>query len=125
MKSDINQELIKAITEHNVENVRSCLQNGADPNYTWTHNQESNLGLSTLQPTTPLRLLIFAISDCLLSEGDLTQHYEIAKILLENNAHPEPAMMLAIQRYGKYKEPEKPSMFDNIYRLISEAYSEQ
>ncbi len=123
MESDTNQDLIKAITEHNVANVRRCLQNGANPNYTWTNNHDSNSDLSSLQPTTPLSLLIFVISSCLHSEEDLAQYYEIAKILLENNANPEPAMMLAVQRYGKYKEPREPSIFDNIYRLVSEAYS--
>ncbi len=121
--ADIDQDLIKAITEHNVVNVRKCLQNGADPNYTWTFGSDSNLDLSSLQPITPLSLVIFRIADCLLNEEDLSQYYEITKILLENNANPEPAMLLAIQRYGKYQEPKEPSLFDKIYRNLFEAYS--
>ncbi len=123
MQSDINQELIKAITEHNFVIVQRCLQNGADPNYTWTYDPESNLDMSLLQPTTPLSLLIFEISNSLLNDENLSEFYEIAKILLENNADPEPAILLAKQRYGIYKEPEEPSMFDRIYRLVYEAYS--
>ena len=122
MKSDINRDLVKAITEHDVVNVQTCLQNGADPNYTWTNSLGSNLDSSILQPTTPLSLLIFSIANCLLNEDDLAQFYAIAEILLENNADPEPAIQLAIQRYGIYKETETPSIFDRIYRLVSEAY---
>jgi len=119
----MNQDLIKAITEHNVANVLRCLQKGANPNYTWTYSKDSNVNLSSLQPTTPLSLLIFVISDCLHSEKILSQYLEITKILLVNNADPKPAILLAIERYGKYRKPKEPSIFDNIYRLVSEAYS--
>ena len=78
MQSDINLELVKAISEHNAANVQRCLHEGADPNYTWTHDAESGLDSSFLQPTTPLSLLVFLISDSLLSEEDLSEFYEIA-----------------------------------------------
>ncbi len=123
MKSDVNRDLVKAISEHDVSNVQVCLQNGADPNFTWTNSLGSDLDSSILQPTTPLSLLFFSISNCLLDEDDLSEFYRIAEILLENNANPEPAMQLAIQRYGIYKETEIPSMFDRIYRLLDEAYN--
>ena len=122
MKSDIDRDLVKAISEHDVVNVQTCLQNGANPNYTWSNSSGSDLDSSIFQPTTPLSLLIFSISNCLLSEDDLSEFYQIAEILLENNANPEPAMQLAIKRYGIYKESETSSMFDRIYRLVSEAY---
>ena len=123
MQSNINQDLIKAIKEHDVVNVRRCLQHGADPNYTWIIGPNDNLDLSSLQPNTPLSLLIFLISNNLLNDEDLAQYYKITKILLENNADPEPAMFLAIQRYGIYKKPKKPSIFNDIYHLVSKAYS--
>lgn len=122
MHSDINQGLVEAITEHDVESVQRCIQHGANPNYTWTNSPGLTSDSSFLQPTTPLSLLIFLISNCLLSEDDLSDFHAIAEILLENNADPEPAIHLAKQRYGAYKESDNPSTFDSIYRLVSEAY---
>ena len=123
MRSDINQALVKAITEHNIENVVRCLHNGADPNYTWTNSKD--IDLSSIQPTTPLSLLIFVISDCLANEDDLIQYYKITEILLENDADPKPAIQLAIQRYGECTEPKTPSEFHRIYRLVFDAYSDE
>ncbi len=122
MQTDINLDLVEAISEHDVVSVRRCLQGGANPNFTWDHDMDSNADSSMLQPTTPLSLVMFRISDCLLDVGELFQYYEIAKMLLENDADPEPALHLAMQRYGIYKKSENPSGFDDIYRLVYEAY---
>ncbi|MBD3406919.1 MAG: hypothetical protein GF411_12450 [Candidatus Lokiarchaeota archaeon] len=117
----INQTLIRAIKALDVE-VQRWLRDGADSNHTWTHGLVSKVDQSIIQPTSPLGLVIFMISDCMLIERNLSDLYEIIKILLEYYANPEPAYLLAVQRYGKYKETETPTMFDEIYRLVVEAY---
>ena len=99
--------------------VRACLQAGADPNYTVTfEGAASDAG----QPTTPLRLVMFRISDCDLTDDDLRRYAEIARLLLRFGADPEPAMQIAESRYG----PHDPSRGDDgpfmeVWNIVADA----
>lgn len=117
--SSLNDQLIQAVTYHDVAEVLSCLEKGADPNY------DSYAGKSAAeregQPYTPLRLVMFCISDSLLEDRDLRQHAEVAKLLLKYGADPKPAMELAEQRYGKYERHKKSDLFMEVWDVLAEA----
>src|SRR5687767_11749237 len=98
-KQNKNEALMDAIAYHNIKAVQNCLETGADPNYTRYRDDEEPNGY--IQPTTPLRLVMFCISDSLLEDSDLKQFAEIAKLLLRYGADPKPAMQIAEDRYGK------------------------
>lgn len=114
----LNDQLIEAVTYHNVAEVTRLLEAGADPNYeTFTGMKESG---RQHQPYTPLRLVMFCISDSLLEDADIAQHAEVAKLLLRYGADPEPAMALAEQRYGKY-DPQRQSRLMPAWRVVAAA----
>ena len=110
---------MKAVEYHRVQAVQDCLGSGADPNYVqlWEGNSEN-------QPTTPLRMVMFCISDALLEEDDLKQFAEIAALLLHYGADPKPAMKLAEARYGKYDPSFPDSPFMDVWRIVARATRE-
>ena len=116
---DYNEELIHAISTYDIAAVKQCLENGADPNYAISLDgvESSNIN----QPTTPLKLVMFRISDCLLDDSDLSQYLEITKILLSFGADPKPAMQIAESRYGIYDPGCIDTLFKEIWQLIANA----
>jgi hypothetical protein len=116
---DLNEALMEAVAYHRVAEVKKLLENGADPNYyrITSENETSELH----QPNTPLRLILFCISDNLLEEADLKEHAENTKLLLQYGADPKPAIALAESRYGKYdpEQYQEDSIFGEIYRLVA------
>ncbi len=118
---NINEQLMDAVSGYNLKAVQECLESDADPNYTIEMDEECPSDI--IQPTTPLRLVMFRISDCLLEDNDLKQFVEIAKLLLRHGADPEPAMQVAEARYGKY-DPNfvEESPFMDVWRLIANAF---
>lgn len=118
-QENINEDLMKAIEAHNYPAVIHCLDAGADPNYTRIFEEtESN---ATHQPTTPLRLVMFCISDNLLSDQGLLEFAKITKLLLQKGADPKPAMQIAEARYGKYNPQAEQDTFMEIWRMVAEA----
>ena len=111
----INEDLKEAIEFHNVEAVHDCLKRGADPNCVWPMLSESPEN----QPTTPLRMVIFRISDNLLEDSDLKQFAEIATLLLNYGADAKPAMQLAELRYGEYDPKTEDSPFMDVWRIVA------
>ena len=112
----LNKELRIAIEQNDVDAVQKCLQLGADPNY-FTDFSEFGTD-NTGQPTTPLSLVVFCISNSFLQDDDLKQFAEIAKLLLKHGADPKPAMELAEFRYGKY-DPDLKGLFMNVLHIIA------
>jgi hypothetical protein len=115
-----NEELRYAINTHDLEGVKKCLENEADPNYFESYGRNDDV----YQPTTPLLLIMFRISDDLLHENDIKQFGEIAKILLQYNADPQPAMKIAERRYGEYdptKDGERPKdkVFMDVWHIVA------
>lgn len=118
MQRDLNEQLMEAVKYHRVAEVERLLEQGADPDY------DSYAGRSAAerdgQPYTPLRIVMFCISDSLLEDEHLAQHAETAKLLLKYGADPKPAMELAEQRYGKY-DPQRHSPFMLAWHVVAAA----
>ena len=108
---------MQAIEACDLNAVDDCLKNGADPNYTRYRDEEEPDGI--IQPTTPLRLVMFCISDSLLQENGLKQFAEIAKLLLKQGADPKPAMQIAEFRYGKFDPNFPDSPFMDVWRIVA------
>jgi hypothetical protein len=113
---DLNEELMRAVEAFNVEAVKNCLQRGADPNYTLHADDPEPNGV--MQPTTPLRMVMFRISDCDLPDSGFTHFAEIARILLQHGADPKPAMEIAEHRYGKYDSNDS-NRFMDVWHIIA------
>lgn len=113
---DINQQLMEAVQYRKVERIRELLDIGADPNY---FDDNFDFDLSG-QPTTPLRTVVFCISDALISTNEIQQFYVIAGLLLEHGADPKPAIELAEKRYGPFHLMDKRNPLQNVLSLIYE-----
>jgi len=112
-----------AVAACNLEKVRDSLTMGADPNYTVFRDDEEPDGY--IQPTTPLRMVMFRISDALLENKSLLDLAEIAKVLLDHGADPKPAMLLAEDRYGKYNPNADNTPFMNVWKIVANAMNGQ
>ncbi len=117
----LNSQLLDAVMYHKVHDVHRLLQQGADPNY------DSYAGKSAAekegQPYTPLRMVMFCISDSLLDDDGLRDFAEIARLLIQFGAETKPAMEIAEQRYGAYNPDAQESPFMNVWRIVAEAKS--
>lgn len=109
---------MKAITSHDVIAVQHCLASGEDPNQVFPVIPDADSHLH--QPTTPLRLVMFCISNSLLDDADIKQFAEITKLLIEYGADPKPAMEIAEARYGKY-DPDAKGDFMEVWHMIAKA----
>jgi len=115
----MSESLMEAVERNDVEAVRECLARGADPNYARVlDGYEPDHGH---QPTTPLRLVMFRISDSLLDDRGLEQLAAIARLLLQHGADPKPAMRLAELRYGKYDPQRASSPFMDVWHIVANA----
>lgn len=121
-KRNINEELMDAVSGYDLQAVKNCLESGADPNYTLFKDEVEPDGL--IQPTTPLRLVLFRISDCMLDDYALKQFTKIAKLLLSYGADPKPAMQIAEARYGKYNPEAGESLFMDVWRVVAAGIKE-
>jgi len=111
-----NEDLMDAVSCFNVKAVKNCLEDSADPNYKRIYREEYS---ACIQPDTPLRLVMFRISDCMLEDSDLRKFAEIAEILLSYGADPKPAMQIAESRYGKYDPDFEQSPFADVWHIIA------
>jgi len=96
----INKKLTLAVCYHHINGVIEFLDQGGDPNYI----RDSPVQEESYQPTTPLKLVVFRISDCMLTNSDLDDYGIIAKLLLDAGADPIPAMELLNHRYGQFDQ---------------------
>ncbi|WOG25743.1 hypothetical protein [Endozoicomonas sp. 8E] len=120
-KRAVDEELMEAVSYHDFERVEDCLNRGADPSYRQSTDQDDPNGF--IQPITPLRLVMFRISDCLLNDEDLKEFYKIARCLLDHGADPRPAIKIAEERYGKYEDDSggDSDVFMDIWRIVHNA----
>ncbi|MBN1183812.1 MAG: hypothetical protein JXB49_16080 [Bacteroidales bacterium] len=114
---DLNEALMQAVSSYDINAVKYCLKQGADPNYTLFKDEDEPDGL--IQPTTPLRLVMFRISDCLLEDADILKFAEIAKVLIQAGANTKPAIQIAEERYGKFDPDYEDSAFMRVWRIIA------
>ena len=111
---DLDLQLMDAVTYRRVEEVKQLLDQGANPNF---YYDKFDYDLEA-QPTTPLRAVVFSISDALLTDKDLEQFIPIVKMLLEYGADPEPAKNLSNKRYGLFKLSDRTDAFYKVLELI-------
>ena len=114
---EINLQLMDAVTYRRVEEVKSLLAQGADPNF-YFDQYEYDLHA---QPTTPLRVVVFCISDALLDDDDLELYIPIVQLLLDHGADPEPAKELSNLRYAPFKFDDRTDPFYKVLELIFSA----
>lgn len=115
----LNIALMDAIAMHNVAEVKKFIDMGADVNY--DAPLDESMDQLVYQPTTPLKLVMFCISDAMLDDDGLKEFMEIAKLLVNYGADPKPAMALAEQRYGKFDPKAEGSLFMAVWRIVAKA----
>ena len=128
----MNERLMEAVTRHDLDRVRELLATGADANYVRPllvcgdeTDKPSPGGLiahQLHQPTTPLKLVMFRISDCLLGDEELRTFAKIAHLLLRHGAAPAPAMVIAESRYGAYDKAAA-GAFAEVWHIVARAAS--
>lgn len=120
------EELFEAVSNFDVRRVQELLRSGADPNcprQAVARNDRVRLVSGTCsarwvklftrdgtplpdeepgQPTTPLKLVVFRISDCMLGVAELAAFKLVAELLLAAGADPIPAVEYARERYGDW-----------------------
>ena len=120
------EELFEAVSNFDVSRVQELLRSGADPNcprQAVARNDRVRLVSGACsarlvklftrdgtplpdeepgQPTTPLKLVVFRISDCLLGVAELAAFKLVAEVLLTAGADPIPAVEYARERYGDW-----------------------
>jgi len=96
-KKELNKLLRDAIGDYDVGRVTQLLKQGADPNYIDTYYKELHG-----QPYSPLRLVIFVISNVLYEDEALEELAKIATVLLDFGADAQSALQLSEERYGRY-----------------------
>lgn len=118
-QNELDNLLLEAVAQCHVKDVVMYLEKGANPNYT-TFSDEAEPN-KIIQPTTPLRMVLFRISDSLLDDFALQNCYEIAQILLQKGANALPAKQIADERYGKYDALAPKDLFQKIRTLIEQS----
>lgn len=112
--TSINKELTECVSKINLQRVTWLLEHNADPNYirqasyfykgkwcdAYNNDGTEKRDMEPDQPTTPLKLCVFRFSDCMLTEEDLSQLIQIAKVLIQHGAHKTEALEYFISRYG-------------------------
>ncbi len=114
-----NEALMDAVAACDLKAVQRCLENGADPNFIRLSEKETPNGY--LQPYSPLRMVVFRISDVSMVEEEFAQLFSITELLLRLGADPKPALELAEWRYGPYAPVEENNSFMNIWGLLANA----
>jgi hypothetical protein len=102
-----------------VDEVKRCLEQGADPNFDSYEGQSPKQRKG--QPYTPLRMVVFCISDCDLNDDGLCDFAAIAKLLIQHGAKTKPAMDLPELRYGKYNPAGERNLFLQVLDEIAVA----
>ena len=84
-------DLVRAVENVDEEAVQRLLAEGADPNAPGIRDNNGYAGPPVLQPDTPLTMVMFRLSDCMLTQKDLDALARIAGVLLAAGADPQPA----------------------------------
>jgi hypothetical protein len=109
-------ELLEAVSNADIDQVGTLLEKGVDPNgrcqlrtydnisdryvEVWNADGTPYLDTDEHQPNSPLKMVVFRISDCMLEEDDLLGFKSIAKLLIAAGADRKVAMDYAKARYG-------------------------
>jgi hypothetical protein len=119
----LNEQLMDAVCYFRVADVRSALERGANPNCCRPDKDadtEPDFD-ERLHPSSPLRLVMFRLSDCDLSDEQRGLFGEIARILLAAGADPLSAMVIAESRYGPYDPAAEADPFQQVWTIVAQA----
>jgi hypothetical protein len=135
----LHEALADAVAEADVERVASLLAQRANPNFVrqrmarlpgsnkWQPAFSANghplreIDIENAQPTTPLKLVAFRISDCMLVDADLERFRRVAELLLQHGADPAPALAHCESRYGRFDPAAADSAFQRVVATIQRA----
>ncbi len=135
----LHEALTDAVANAIVERVASLLAQHADPNFVRRRMVRlpgsakwqpafSALGVAlrevdidNAQPTTPLKLVAFRISDCMLVDADVERFRRIAELLLQHGADPAPALEHCELRYGRFNPAAADTPFQRVVATIQRA----
>ena len=91
-------DLVDAVSRLDLAGVNALLaERGRDPNAARSLRCEE-----AYQPDTPLKMVVFRLSDDRMTDDGRAALGAIARALLARGADPAPAMALAEDRYGPY-----------------------
>ena len=124
-KIELNELLRDAIVERNIDEVKRLLEIGADPNFHLPIDSYKDSSEYRYQPYSPLRLVVFIISDSQIGEKELIKDAVIAQLLIDNGADAISAMQLAEDRYGKYNANMENSPFVEVIKIIKNSELQQ
>lgn len=124
-KKALGELLMDVILNHDVDEVIRLLKLGADPNYQLPEESFQGMAEFQAQPYSPLRLVIFMISDSLIGEEELAKDAKIAALLLEYGADAKSALQLAESRYGKFDPNMEITPFSKVIDIVNDAYQQQ
>lgn len=113
-----NERLIQAVTYLDTDGVREALAAGADANFQL--ELPDGYEKDVEQPSTPLKLVMFRISDSFVDDDGLRALANIARLLLDHGADPVPAMAIAEARYGAY-DPTTEGLFAEVWHTVARA----
>lgn len=117
-KQHINKQLIYHINKLNEKKIYELLKDGADPNYIiqmtifnekyeyiYLYDSDGNEikendNGKIIQPLNSLRLCIFRLCDCTITNESLTSLYNIAKLLIEHGADKNDGLIYYNHLYG-------------------------
>ena len=74
------------------------------------------------QPTTPLKMAVFRLSDCMLDEAARLSLVNIAQTLIEHGAPRAAAKELFENRYGPAEADEEENAYTQLYALLSASW---
>lgn len=114
----LNEALLDAVIRHDAPRTKHLLEVGADPNVRDSRSGPNALDDGTVQPVTPLDYVVFCVSDAMLTEQDLFEFADVARILKAAGADPTTANRLAEIRYGPASSFEGESAFFEVLRII-------
>ena len=124
-KKELNELLRDAIVNRKIDEVTRLLKFGADPNYRLPEESYKDMSDFEAQPYSPLRLVVFIISDSLIGDEELAKDAKIAALLLEYGADAKSALQLAEHRYGKYDPKMEITPFSKLIWILKDAEKQQ
>ncbi|KAI8995796.1 hypothetical protein BC832DRAFT_595936 [Gaertneriomyces semiglobifer] len=132
--------LREAVAETDVEAVERCLSRGYDPNMKqqlvefdeingrflpiWNADGSVYERNEQDQPTTPLKLVVFRLSDCTLKPEDFRRYKVITQVLLDTGGDRAEAVRYAKYRFGEEYEIKLTTYKEAMFGIFSKGLQE-